>query len=266
VVVFHFFKINFIGEIDMAVLKNAIKALDPAPDEKKEITLLLSLLSELCEQKVTEFSMEIDHDLRTAGSEENRSVPITEIIAKHKEYRAYVSNDAGKIATDVANAVKKFVAGGSDNIIDGIASLVTTGIEAILGAGQGTQQQMSSYYIVAQGLAFARYDVRVWTRRIEAVGITKQIENAMAIVAYKSSVDIQRVTLNTFLMAYERQLQVMEFTPKQQMEYLDYAEKLYFRLRDAGVRPANTSVGLRGDAPAIGNFRMPGELAGSLWS
>ncbi|WP_164118660.1 hypothetical protein [Sphingorhabdus sp. Alg239-R122] len=249
----------------MAILKNAINALDPAPDRKKELTLLLSLLSELCEQKVTEFTNAIEEDIRTAGTAENRSIPVSEILAKHTEYRAYVSADAGKIATEVGGAIKKFVAGGSDEIIDGIASLLTTGLEAIIGAGKGIQQEMSSYYIVVQGLAIARYDVKIWSRYIEASGITSQIEHALAVAAYKSSVDVTKVSLNTFLLAYERQLQEMQFTPQQQIEYIDYAEKLYDRLTGAKMQAGD------GGAPALvyagtaKDFRAPGELSGSLW-
>jgi len=72
-------------EEHMAVLKKAIEALDPAPDKKKDITLLLSLLSELCEQRVDRFVKSIEEDLRTAGNAENRTVPVTEILARPKE-------------------------------------------------------------------------------------------------------------------------------------------------------------------------------------
>lgn len=81
--------------------------------------------------------------MRTAGTPENRTIPVTEILARHKEYRAYVKSDAGKIATEVSSAIKKIVSGGTSDIIDGVASLVTTGLEAIIGAGEGTQQEMS---------------------------------------------------------------------------------------------------------------------------
>ncbi|MBK9107347.1 MAG: hypothetical protein IPM92_02930 [Saprospiraceae bacterium] len=83
----------------MAILKNAINALDPAPDRKKDITLLLSLLSELCEQKVKDFSSSIENELRIAGTGENKTIPVTEILARHKEYRAYIKSDAGKVAS-----------------------------------------------------------------------------------------------------------------------------------------------------------------------
>jgi hypothetical protein len=93
---------------------DAIKALDPAPDKKKEITLLLNLLSELCQQKVAQFSAAIERELRTGGSGENMTIPIRFIMARHKEYRAYIKKDAGKVAGEVAGAIKKFVQGGRE--------------------------------------------------------------------------------------------------------------------------------------------------------
>ena len=248
----------------MSVLKNAINALDPAPEKKSQLTLLLSLLSELCEQKVSGFTEAIELDLRTAGTAENRTIPVTQILANHKEYRAYVAADAGKIATEVSSAIKKFISGGSANIIDGIASLVTTGIEAIIGAGSGEQQEMSSYYIVVQSFAILRFDIRVWSRRIEADGITKQIETALATVAYKSSVDVSKLTLNTFLIAYQDQLSKVGIPEADWEKYLDTAEKMFDRLR--GGSPDSLS------APSPAGFALgpfisqgPGELRGSLW-
>jgi hypothetical protein len=252
----------------MAVLKNAINALDPQPDKKKDLTLLLSLLSELCEQRVEKFVKMVEDDLRTAGNGENKTIPVTEILARHKEYRAYVKADAGKIATEVSAAIKKFVSGTATDIIDGVAGLVTTGIEAIIGAGEATQQEMSSYYIVVQDFGIARYDVCVWSRKIEAQGITSQIENALAIVAFKSSADVRKITLNTFLIAYAGQLAKMNFPPDKQLEYLEYAEKIYAKLR--GELVAGDGAGLAPLSEAapfeISEYNSPAEFRGSLWS
>jgi hypothetical protein len=251
----------------MAFLRDAIKALDPAPDKKKELTFALNLLSELCAQKVGAFEQAILEDLRTAGSTENRTIPVTEIIARHKEYRAYVKDDAGKIAKEVGDAVKKFVQGGADKIIDGVASLVTTGLEAILGAGEGMQAELDSYYIVVQDYAIARYDIRAWTRHIEAAGITTKIETAMAIVTFKSSVDVMKVSFNTFLLSYAAQLALMEFTQKEQEEYLDYAEKIYNKLRNmnGGLQTPLSADQPEFLGPKSVRFRSPGQLYGSLW-
>jgi len=254
----------------MAVLKKAIETLDPAPDRKKDLTLLLSLLSELCEQRVDKFTKTIEEDLRTAGTSENRTIPVTEILARHKEYRAYVKADAGKIATEVSSAIKKFVSGATSDIIDGVASLVTTGLEAIIGAGEGTQQEMSSYYIIVQDYGIARYDICAWSRKIEAQGITSQIETAMAIVAFKSSVDIKKISLNTFLIAYGEQLSKMNFPQEKQIEYIDYAEKIYFKLRGEDSKnplPNLNRVSYPSDIEQQFNvnFISPAQFKGSLW-
>ena len=248
----------------MSILKNAINSLDPAPDKKTELTLALALLSELCEQKVNEFTQAIETELRTAGTVENKTIPVTEILAKHKEYRAYIQDDAGKIATEVSSAIKKFIAGTTESIIDGIASLITTGLEAMIGAGSAGQQEMSSYYIVVQSFAILRFDVRVWSRQIEAVGITKKIETALAIVAYKSSVDVQKITLNTFLIAYQDQLAKIGVPEAQWNEYITTAEALFKKLRGESTPSAVPLPEAGFTTPSV-NFRAPGQLYGSLW-
>jgi hypothetical protein len=215
----------------MSILADAIKSLDPAPDKKTELTLALNLISELAENKVTEFKNEVDQSYRTAGTPENRTAPIVMIVASHSEYRAYVKDDAGKIATEVSKAIQKFVSGGSTDIITGIADLVTTGLEAILGAGQATQQEMRSYYITVQSRALVRYDIIAWRRNIEAKGITSKIESAMALFASKASIDVASLDLNTFLLAYEDQLTKMGFSEQENLEYIDYAEQVYNKLR-----------------------------------
>lgn len=254
----------------MAILKNAINALDPTPDKKKEITLLLSLLNELCEVKVADFKNSIEQELRTAGDRENRTVPVTEILARHWEYRAYIKQDAGKLSSEISAAVKKFVSGSEDNIITGIANLVTSGLEVILGAGEGVQAEMGSYYIVVQSYGIARYDIRVWTRHVEATGVTEHIENALAIVAFKSSVDVTKLSFNTFLLAYETQLAEMQFGKKEQDEYIEHAKKIYEQLRgrsDVMLASGEAVLPSRTEAPtsSLIGFRPPGRFFGTCW-
>ncbi|AFD28211.1 hypothetical protein [Deinococcus gobiensis] len=243
----------------MAPLKKAIEALDPAPDKKNQLTLALNLLSELSEQKVAQFTEKIESDLRTAGTIENRTVPVTEILANHSEYRAYVKSDAGKIATEVMSAMKNFLAGGSDAILDGIGKLVTTGLEAIIGAGSGSQQEMKSYYIVVQKFGMVRFDIRAWSRQIEANGITSQIETCMAIVAYKSSVDVKKLSFNSFLVLYQDQLAKIGIPEADWDKYLTEAEAMYKKL---GGNTGNDQAMEMESAV----YRMaPGYLYGTLW-
>lgn len=238
----------------MSLLSDAIKALDPTPNKATELTLALGLLSELSESKVRQFTEDVATSYRTAGTNENRTAPITTVVASHSEYRAYVKQDVSKIATDVSTAIKKFVSGGAENIITGIADLVTTGLTVILGSGQATQQEMRSYYITVQARALVRYDIIAWRRLVEATAITSRIEACLAVYASKASVDVGALDLNTFLLGYEDQLAKMNFPEKEIQEYLDTAEAAYKRLRgdSGGTPPGAVPVGMvasRGTPP-----------------
>jgi hypothetical protein len=216
----------------MSFLKNAIEALDPAPNKKTELTLALQVLFELAEQKSTLFKRDLELNLRTAGTPDNQTIPVTQILAWHSETRAYVKSDAGKVATVLLDSIKKFIGGGSGEILDGISQLATAALEGILGAGSGTQAEFHSYYIVVEGLSIVRMDISGWSRRIEATGITTQIENALAFQAAKSSVNVDAITFNTFLQAYKAQLEKLNLPPDKLKEFILQSKEIFELLRD----------------------------------
>jgi hypothetical protein len=240
----------------MSFLSDAINAADPSKKKTTELTLALQLLTELCNQKVESFTSAIENELRTAGSGENQTMPVTQILARHQENRAYVSSDISKIPNEVADAVQDFFTGGSEAILKGITKLVTTALTAIVGDGNALEQEMSTYYVVVQDYGIARYDIRVFSRRIEAEGIVKHIEKALAIVAFKSSVDVSKMTFNSFLIAYSDQLKALGFDKGTVQEYVDTAWKVYSDLRrDTPVPPSSGVSQLSGS-----RFVRPGEL------
>jgi len=214
----------------MAILAKAIKAIDPTPDKKSELTLALSLLVELAENKTREFREEIEQSYRTANTTENMTAPITMVLENHSFYRAYLKSDNSKIPNEVGSAIKDFLNGGTDKIVNGVSSLVTTGLDALLGQGSAEQQEMRSYYITVQARALVRYDISAWRRTVEASAITSHLESCLAIYASKASIDVKELDLNTFLIAYENQLNKMNFTNEETLEYIEYAEKIYDKL------------------------------------
>jgi len=136
----------------MAQLRKAIETIDPKPDKKKEQTLLLTLLAELCEQHARRLHKEVKESLLKAGTEGHIGLPVTHTLREHTEQRAYVRDDAGKIATEVATALKQFVgANGLADIVDGMAALVSTGLTMIVGSGEGTQRETGSYKELREG-------------------------------------------------------------------------------------------------------------------
>ncbi len=60
---------------------------------------------------------------------------------------------------------------------------------------------------MVDGLALVRIDVKSWIRKVTVVGITQKIESVLAFTAVKSSVDVDKISFNTFMEAYKYQLQ-----------------------------------------------------------
>lgn len=239
----------------MSFLKNAINAIDPTPDKKKELTLAVNLLFELAEQKNALQEEALKELLRTAGTPENPTIPITNTLAFHSETRAYVKSNASTLVDTVTGAVKKFINGGADNIVDGIGELVTGGLEAILGAGSGSQASMHSYYIIVEGLSIVRFDIMAWQRKIEATGITTEIENAMTFTAFKSSVDVDKITFNTFLQAYKNQLEKLKFTDAELIAFIKKSKEVFELLRDS-----DSNKNLLKISGLDSNLLMPAEI------
>ena len=231
----------------MSFLKNAIEALDPAPDKQKELTLLLNLLFELAVQKRDSQTTFLEQQLRTAGTPENPSIPITNTLAWHSETRAYVSDDAGKLIETITGAVKKFVSGGSDNIIDGIGDLLSGGLSAILGSGSGTESEMHSYFILVDGFSIVRFDLTAWQRRIEVTGITSKIQNAMTFTAVKSSVNVDKISFNTFLSAYNSQLVKMKISGDELKAFILEAKSVFELLKDSKSKAEGQIITAKSD-------------------
>lgn len=221
----------------MAPLRTAIQAADTAPAATSEATLALSLLSDLCEQKVAVFTEQIESDLRAAGSNENKSVPVTNILARQAEYRAYVQSDEAKIPAEVTQAVGNFLGGGPGAIMDGIGRLLTTGLQSILGTGTGSQREFQTYYVIVQDSSAIRFDVRAWARQIEGSAITQHIEKCLVIVAYQSSVDVGKMDLNTFMGLYRRQLAALNIPADQWETYITKAKEFLRTLTGNGGAP-----------------------------
>ena len=150
--------------------------------------LNLNLLFELATSKCDHFKTQIADNIRTAGTIENPTIPITHIIADTSEMRAYCKDDSTKIVGEATNAIK-------------------AGINMLMVSGEGVQAEHSDYFIMVDGLALVRIDVKSWIRKVTVVGITQKIESVLAFTAVKSSVDVDKISFNTFMEAYKYQLQ-----------------------------------------------------------
>jgi hypothetical protein len=231
----------------VSVLKKAIEAVDPAPDKRSDLTAMLGLITELAEQKVKQFSLEINASLGNAGTPENRTLPVTAIVSSHTEYRAFVRSDARLIPDVVTAAVQSFFGGDAASVVEGVKSLVITAVDGILGGGEATQGEKSVYFIGVENFAIVRYDVRFWSRTITAKGLSQHIESVLAVAAFKSSVDVQKLDFNTFMLFYGEQLKKLGMPDDEAAQLLTRAQEAFTRLggslaADGGIETTETDL------------------------
>jgi hypothetical protein len=216
----------------MSVLKKAIETFDPAQEKRNEIETALNLLFELAQAKCENQEKTIVQSLRTAGTEDNATIPISQILSSQYDIRCYVDSDSTKIEQEAITAVRGFISGGSDNVVNGIAILLAAGINTLLASGTGLQKDRKDYFIAVDGMSIVRIDIMTWMRRISVIGITKRIDAALAFTAVKSSVDVNKISFNTFLHAYKYQLENAKIEQNILLEEIKKAKEVFELLKD----------------------------------
>lgn len=196
---------------------------------------LLDALASLAEEKGRSMTQQIMADLRTAGTAENRTVPIESIIATAEQHHAYARDGLNnQIAQSVSAALRGFCSGSSDKIIDGVTSLVSTALDAFLGAGEASEDSLHEYYLLTEGMSIIRIDLRSWRRKIGVDGMVRNIEAVSAFSAVKSTVDLSKVHLNTFLHMYERQLAtVFDTNSMPFIQQIETAKQIYMKFAES---------------------------------
>lgn len=212
----------------MGVIKDVVKKADQTQGVTAEVKDALNLLYELSKQKADLYEERIARDLRNAGTTENPTVPITVKLGSHQEIRATTSSTPDKDITDGINkALKDVLTGSKDGIIDGLTSLINTGLKAILGVGEGEEREEHTYFIATEGLSIIRLDLIYWCRRVTAKSITTYAEKSVVCTAVKSSVDVNKIDFNAFLAAYQAQLVRCHFSESQLEDELKNARRIY---------------------------------------
>ena len=227
----------------MGVIKDIIKKADQTPGMTAEIKETLNLLYELSKQKADLFEEKIAKDLRNAGTTENPTVPITVKLGSHQEISVTTTNTPdGDITKGISEALKSVLTGSKDGIIDGLTSLINTGLKVVLGAGEGEEREEHTYYVATDGLAIVRLDLMYWSRHITAKSITEYAEKSIVCTAVKSSVDVTKIDFNAFLASYQAQLIRCKFSESQLEEELKNAKRIYKLLTDGADIKADINV------------------------
>lgn len=236
----------------MGVLTEVIKTLDNSPGMTQEIKESLNLMLELTEAKAKEFKGEIENNLnrgRILGkgdSIESLYFPITSVKDSRVEYRCLVQDKQTDLIEKIGESISGMIDDNSGTgIVKGITGIINSAMQPILGLAEGAEQYCAatSTFVDGSGLAMSivRFDCIIWGRSISAESIKKKIEKTLACVAYKSVVNVKKITFDDFRAVYSPIVEASGATSIQ--EAIKTAKEIYDMLGGGTELPVRKQAG-----------------------
>lgn len=245
----------------MSTLRKVIASVDNSDAKAAEIRENLKILMELAESKAQIFEDEIKLDLKTGKTTDDLTVPITKVVKTSIQYRATSSGKASDVLGEVSSSINDMISDHSaGGIVTGISKIATTALNTIMGIGEGEEQVVKLYSVVADYPAIVRFDFAFWSRKIAAESMKKYCETALACVAYKSAVDITKLAFNDFLALYGPILnEGFGSDPSKMKEMIIQSKEIYKMYTDDPVTVSSSNAGVQSHSNsmhALHNFKL----------
>ncbi len=238
--------------ITMGVLSDAVKSIDQSEKNFEEIQESLNLLVQLAESKANAYEQQIKDDLfrgKILGKKEGTDTlffPISTIKDYRKQYRCITENTVNtKILDTIATSITDMIDDPSGKgIVTGVAQIINTALEPILGVAKGQEQYCSATttFIEGTGLGvnIVRFDCIIWARSIQSESIRKKVQTALSCVAFKSVVDVEKLKFDDFRSVYAPILEASD--EKDPLAAIQKARDIYDALNGGKALPAQNSA------------------------
>ncbi|NNB94997.1 hypothetical protein HI113_13940 [Corallococcus exiguus] len=227
-----------LGEL-MGAIRKVLESFDGSDETVQMQRELVENLAKLAEAKAEFFELQIATNLQTAGSTDNRTVPVEAVLDSATETHALTSESLNAIGDTVSKSLKSFLSGSKDDILKGVGSLISDALTIFLGGGSAGMDTLKRYYVMTEGLSIVRVDLMAWFLNVEAQGLKTKVEKVSAFSVVKSAVDLSRVKFNTFLNLYSSQLTKMNMDNERIEVALAEAEKIYRRFLEMPTLAVN---------------------------
>lgn len=230
--------------LKMSTIRDAINKCDSSTEMEQVIKEQLETLMQLADKNADLAAANIEARLKDGKINDSLEVPITKVLEKSREARAVTTESNSDIIKKISDSIGKFFTPGKQEILDGIAGILGTAFDALMGAGEGMELKQDLYVVAVEYPAVVRLDFSVWVRNTRASGIRNKCKSAISAVAYKSAVDIRKLDFSTFVTIYSSLLsKCFGGDLKNVDELLDAAENIYKRLGlDTGVRAVHNAA------------------------
>lgn len=225
----------------MGVLRSIVQEADSSEKVEAAIKENLAVLVKLAETKSQLFEENIRMNLISGKipGDTNLEIPITKVLAKKVEYRAISSIGDADVAGNITKSLSEIFSDRA-NILNGLSSIISSGLNTIMGTGEGEESEYRSYYVVAEYPAIVRFDICFWLRAIKTQGLQVHLNKVLTCVAYKSAVNIKNLDFNDFLALYGPILNRAFGSDLSELDkMIERAEDIYKRL---GVDPREKPV------------------------
>jgi hypothetical protein len=183
----------------MSIARDFVNKFDATKDITEEIRSSVQYLMEIAESKADGFEKDIAIDLSTGKTLDGITVAITKKIASKKFYHVMTKDSVSGKVGRVSDAITSMFTGSAPDIIKGITSIVSEGVDMVLGASEGSALKYSSYLVTVNYPAIVRFDYTLWSHSVRASHIRDHVENMIAAYACVSAVDVSKLDFNTFL-------------------------------------------------------------------
>lgn len=215
----------------MGAIKNAIRSFDGADDAKKEMENNLDNMSALAKAKADYFELLLKEDLANAGAGSSKNIPVKYILSFTRQTHAYGTSSATSVASTITDAIDGFIRGGQENVMKGVASLMTKAVETLFASKEGGEDETHFVTVFAEGRALVRLDLKAWKRYTNVKSLSESAEQISAFVMCKSTINAEVLDYNTFINLYQDNLydKATGFSPEQIVQQLDEIDSIYSR-------------------------------------
>lgn len=236
----------------MGVLNEVIKTFDKSEEQKKEINETLDLLVQLAEARAERYEKQIEDNLsvgRILGKESTKNLffPITSVKDRRVQYRCITKDTPTDLVSDISASVTDMVEDHTaKNIITGISNIINSSLKTILGMGAGVENFCSSTstFIEGSGISasVSRFDCIIWGRGVKTESIRSTMNSVFTCVAYKSVVDVTKISFDDFRAVYTPFLEEGKF--ENPIEAIKFAKDIYDVLGGGSALTASRPINL----------------------
>lgn len=168
-------------------------------------------LFELGAARAALMELELNQHLNAllADGSDNQTIPVSGIVESYSHVHALTRHtEATRIVDTFKNALAKAVTVGRFRAIDSISVLLAESLKSALQDPNTHTEGKALYVVLADRQSLVRLDIKMWYADVTSHALHEAAEKIVVVSAVKSTIDVTRLTLNTFLNVYQRQLRV----------------------------------------------------------